>query len=143
MHAWSRTIRSLPLLRVFVLGQVASRFFIEPCYEQRVVIGRIAEALLNYMHFFAYSGESVLPGSPEASLHLRNLSSELMARTVGVPGYSFLSRLRFIRKQEDINKASRGLVFLSNMVAKGTPVPSEERLWEQRLDMSTTGALCN
>ena len=128
---------------VFVLGQITSRFFIEPCYEQRVVIGRIAEALLTHMHFFVYSGKDQLQGTRVASEQLRKLSAELMARTVSVPGYGFLSVLRLVQKQVKVNDASRGLVYISNTVGDVPEPDSKEGAfppWKLRMSRATVVA---
>jgi len=99
---------------VFVFGQLTSRFLIEPWYEQRRVVGAVAESLLNYAHLFADSGEAPPAGAQEAALHLRQLSSELLARTVAIPGYQLLAVLGLARGWGEITAASRGLVGLSN-----------------------------
>jgi len=99
---------------VFVFGQLTSRFLIEPWYEQRRVVGAIAEALLNYAHLFADSGDVPPTGAQEAALRLRQLSSELLARTVAIPGYRVLAVLGLARGWAEITTASRGLVGLSN-----------------------------
>lgn len=101
---------------VFVGGQLASRFFIEAWYEQRKVIGSIAEALLNYVHLFTNSGEAP-PGTREAALRLRQLSDTLLARTMAVPGYRALAALRLAPRLTAIRDSSRGLVRLSNTLS--------------------------
>jgi hypothetical protein len=101
-----------------VAGQLASRFFVEPWYEQRKVIGSIAEAQLNYAYLFAESG-SVLPEVPDAVLRVRQLSTDLLARTISVPGYHVLASLNLAPSLPAIRDASRGLWRLSN--ALGDP----------------------
>lgn len=108
---------------VFVGGQLASRFFIEAWYDQRKVVGSIAEALLNYASFFAAS--EPLPGVQEAADRLRKLSDSLMARTVAVPGYRLLAVLRLAPAIAAIREASRGLVRLSNTLARAD--------WQQKM----------
>lgn len=101
---------------VFVGGHLASRFFIEAWYEQRKVIGSIAEALLNYAHLFAASGEAP-PGAQEAALRLRQLTDTLLARTMAVPGYGVLVALRVAPRLTATRDASRGLVRLSTTLS--------------------------
>lgn len=107
---------------VVLFGQLANRFFLEPWYEQRKVIGAIAEWLLNYMHLFADSG-TPHPLTDEASRRLGALASELVARTLAIPGYRVLSRLRLAPSRAEIMEASRGLIGLSNAV----PTPNWQR----------------
>lgn len=97
---------------VFVTGQVVSRFVIDPWHKQRGVIWSIAEALLNYAHLFADSGND--RPSTEAARRLGALSSELLATTVAIPGYFMLAALRLVPHWSDIKRASSGLVGLSN-----------------------------
>jgi hypothetical protein len=118
---------------VFVVGQLASRFLIEPCYEQRRVIGLVAEALLNYMYLFVDSGDTPKEGAYEAAPYLRKLSSELMARTIAIPGYSLLSKFRVVRKYSEIEEASRGLLGLANTVGRSD--------WERKLKMASKVAV--
>jgi len=108
---------------VFVLGQVTSRFFIEPWYEQRKVVGSIAEALLNYEHLFVASGDP-LPSVADAAQRLRQLSDMLVPRTVAVPCYRVLSGLGLAPGVAAISEASRGLVGLSNTLHRSD--------WEQK-----------
>jgi hypothetical protein len=100
-------------LLVYTAGQLLSRFFIDPWYEQRKVIGSITEALLTYAPLFAGAGPSSGEAN-DAALRLRQLSDSLMARTVAVPCYGVLAGLRLARPIGEIREASRGLVRLSN-----------------------------
>lgn len=112
-------------LIVFVGGQLASRFLIEPWYEQRKVIGSIAEALVNYAYLFAESG-SVLPEVPDAALRVRQLSTDLLARTISVPGYHVLASLNLAPPLPAIRDASRGLWRLANTL-------SDPKAWKLRV----------
>ena len=110
---------------VIIVGQLVSKFLIEPCYEQRRVIGLIAEALLNYMYMFADGGDTPQDGAYETATYLSKLSSELIARTIAIPGYSLLSKFCIVRKYSEIEAASRGLLGLSNTVGRSD--------WERKL----------
>jgi hypothetical protein len=103
---------------IFVFGQVTSRFLIEPWYEQRKVIGLIAESLLNYAYLFADSGGVQPEIAVESANRLRQLSSELMARTAAIPGYGVLAALGVVCPWRDIVAATRGLVGLSNTLSR-------------------------
>ena len=112
---------------VFLVSQFISRFLIEPCYEQRRVIGLITEAMLNYMDLFADSGDKPQDRVYEAAPQLRKLSSELIARTIAIPGYSLLSIFCLVRKYSEIKEASHQLIGLSNTVGQ----PDWERKMER------------
>ena len=103
---------------VFVFGQITSRFLIEPCYEQRRVIGLIAETLLNYAYLFADSGSEPREVAVKVAERFRELSSELMARSVAIPWYGVLAILGFVCPWTDIVEATRGLTGLSNTLSQ-------------------------
>jgi hypothetical protein len=102
---------------VFTVGQVIAKFLIEPIYEQRKVVGAIAEALLLNAHHLAESGELAVQSGAElreVSHGFRQLAAELMTKTVAIPGYRFWGWLRFIRPLHQIISARGGLFGLSN-----------------------------
>ena len=99
---------------VLTVGQVVAKFLIEPIYEQRKTIGTIADALIYYAHHLADSAERSLPEVQGASDKFRRLASELMARTVAVPGYRFWGWLRIIRPFGQVVAARQALIGLSN-----------------------------
>ncbi len=99
---------------VFTVGQVLSKFFIEPIYEQRKLVGAVADALIYYAHHFADSLERTIPEVQPASDRFRRLAAELMARTVAVPGYRVWGRLRVIRPFPRVVEARASLIGLSN-----------------------------
>lgn len=99
---------------VLMVGQVVSRFLIEPIYELRKLRGTIADALIYYAHYFSDSVERPFEEVRDASDKFRQLAAELMARTIGVPGYRLLGWLRLIPPFQDIINARRALFGLSN-----------------------------
>src|SRR4051812_330712 len=101
---------------LYVFGQWISKFVIEPVYEQRKIIGEIADALIYYANVAPFENSSTKERVPEASANLRKLATSLMATTYLIPAYGFLSRRDWVRKIEDINIASRCLILLSNSV---------------------------
>lgn len=111
---WTAAATIVGGLVVFVLGQLGSRFFLDPWYEQRRVVGAIAQTLLYHLHFVADSSDSPAPDIQVAKQQMRFLSSELVARTWAIPGYPLLATLRLAPSSARIKTASAGLVGLSN-----------------------------
>jgi len=103
---------------VFTVGQVLTRFLIEPIYEQRKLVGAIADSLIYYAHYFADSFERPIKEVGEAPDKFRRLASELMAKTVAVPGYHLWGSLRVIRPFTQVIRARGGLFGLSNTLHK-------------------------
>ncbi len=61
---------------VFVFGQLVSRFFIEPVYEQRKTIGAIADTLLFFENLLADSTDAPTGAVAETAARFRQLASE-------------------------------------------------------------------
>lgn len=118
---------------IFVFGQLASRFFIEPWYEQRKVVGAIAESLLNYAHMLANSMDLPPERTQDVGEKFRKLAAELMARTVAIPGYACLAALGLARSRTDISSAARGLIGISNTLNRSD--------WERKLSLARTVAV--
>lgn len=77
---------------VFVFGQILSKFFIEPIYEQKKVIGQIAHYLIFYAGQITSPGKDDVEGiRTKASDQFRQLSCELKAKTYSIPLYSLWS----------------------------------------------------
>ena len=119
---------------VLVLGQIATRFVIEPIMEYRKVVGSIADALLYYAHFFADSGPRVVEAQEvkEAAERIRRLAVELTAKTITIPGYRFLGRIGVIRPYDVMLKARRALWGLSNSLMRGD--------WQRKLNLASEAA---
>jgi hypothetical protein len=126
---WTSATTVLGGVLVFVVGQLVSRFAIEPWYEQRKVIGAIAEALLDYAHMFADSGDKPHPDAPAAATRLRRLSSELLSKSFAIPGYPVLSVLRLAPSWARLTTAADGLRGLSNTLHGGA--------WERKLILAS------
>lgn len=119
---------------VFVVGQVVSKFLIEPIYEQRKTIGSIADALIFYSRLISS------PSHPDTDINnipalkersgcedaIRQLSCSLMARTHGIPLYGFWSRIGFVIKYPAIYESHRHLIFLSHSIERGHSSENKE-----------------
>src|ERR1700690_459291 len=82
---------------VFVLGQVAVKFFIEPIQEQRRTIGRIIDDLGYYANVYLSADYAAEDTKRECRERLRRRSSELRAATQAIPWYARWERLGVVR----------------------------------------------
>lgn len=105
---------------VFVFGQILSKFFIEPIYEQKKVIGQIAHFLIFYAGQISSPGRDDIDGiRTKASDQFRQLSCELKAKTYSIPLYRLWSFIGFIIKKEKIKECHADLIFISNSLFNG------------------------
>jgi len=113
---------------VFTVGQVLVKFLIEPIYEQRRLVGTIADSLIYYAHYLADSFERSIKEVGEAPDKFRRLASELMAKTVAIPGYHFWGWLRVIRPFKQVIRARGALFGLSNTLHRAN--------WERKVALA-------
>lgn len=99
---------------VFVLGQVAQRFFIEPVQEQRKVIGEIAYAVVYYANVSARL--STEERKQETMQTLRRLSAQLRSTLWTIRPYPVFESLGWAEQRDNILTASTGLIGWSNSV---------------------------
>jgi hypothetical protein len=99
---------------VFVFGQIAERYFIEPIQEQRRVTGEIAYVVLYYANVSGRFTKQEL--QQEASQELRKLAGELRATLWTVPWYRHFQSLGLVENRDNVISASTGLVGWSNSV---------------------------
>lgn len=113
------SLTALLAILVYVAGQIIIRFAVDPVYEQKKVIGKIADALIYFSNIYGNPG---LFGSTneggEASNRLRRLSSQLVSKTHPIPFYNLLALLRITRSKKEILSAHRGLIRLSNSISE-------------------------
>lgn len=111
---------------VFVVGQFAQRFFLEPIQEQRKVIGEIAYSLLfhaNAMDVSRYERDGIkllqVEDPIEVIKTLRSLAGKLRASLWTIPFYNLFAKLKIVPKETDILSASQNLVGWSNNIHSG------------------------
>jgi hypothetical protein len=99
---------------VFVLGQIAQRFFIEPIQEQKRSLGEVVFAVRYYSGTLLF-GASTGPWHykagtqevrKEASETLYKLSAEVRASLSTVPCYQVFERLGFVKKKETVEEVA-------------------------------------
>jgi len=98
---------------VFVLGQIAQKFFIEPIQEQKRIIGEIASAVLYYGNVSSMARPEI---QLEAYASLRKLAGQLRATLWSIPCYRLFEFLRMVEKRENVLTASAQLVGWANSV---------------------------
>jgi hypothetical protein len=110
---------------VFVLGQVAQRFFIEPIQEQRRIIGEISFAVIYYHNVSSISPPEI---RTEAQQTLRKLSAQLYATLGVIWPYEFFERRGWVARRENVEAAATGLIGWSNsLLTKDSPHASLQR----------------
>jgi hypothetical protein len=109
---------------VFVLGQIAQRFFIEPIQEQRRVIGEIAHATVYYGNVGKLSEPE---RRLEASGTLHELASKLRSTLWTVPLYKPCQFLGLVKREQRVLTASSHLIGWSNSVISAREEGTYER----------------
>jgi hypothetical protein len=102
------TITIIGGVTVYVLGQIISKFFIEPYHEYRKTVGEIAYTLTYYANVSAAQAKEEL--QDEASKAFRQNASRLKVTAFQIPFFRLLPRF------QSVMHASAGLIGLSNVV---------------------------
>jgi hypothetical protein len=121
---------------VFVVGQIVTRFLIDPLYEQRKVVGSIADALIYHAHYFADSGRPLVQELADlnaAADQFRRLASELTAKSVAIPGYRILGWIGAVRPYDKILHARSSLWGLANGIVRAAD-------WRLKLRLASEAA---
>ncbi len=132
---------------VFVFGQIAVKFFIEPIHLQSKTIGEIADSLIFYANL--YSNKPEIPDlrsseRDEAEKILRRQASLLISRTHLIKPYGIFEKLRIVPNRTVVKEASRNLILLSNSIYRNILEPREiikaRKEIEEYLDIKTGGS---
>ena len=99
---------------VFVLGQILLKLLIDPIHELKRSIAEIAHTLIEHANIYANPGTYETEKEMEISSQFRRLSSQLNAGMYLIPYYKAISRIFGLPSVENINKASKKLIGLSN-----------------------------
>ncbi len=103
---------------VYVLGQLVSKFVIDPIHKQKEVIGEITDTLIYYANIFGVHNDEN-DDANEAMNKFRSLSTKLISKTYLIPFYTFLEKMHIVKSLVKIKNAHTGLVGLSNSVYGG------------------------
>lgn len=100
---------------IYALGQIISKFIIEPIHEQKRIISEINDILIFYANkFFIYKERNT--EADEIIDKIRSLSTKLRAKTELIPFYGYLEKCNLVLKSGRIDDACSALVGLSNSV---------------------------
>ncbi|MDB5319720.1 MAG: hypothetical protein JWN40_1351 [Phycisphaerales bacterium] len=116
----------VPATLIYVIGQILTRFILEPIQDQARTVGRIAFTLLADadLHPETHKTERL----EEASRSLRELAAQLRASRRVIPAYPLFAFLRFVINKRVLLEASASLVHWSNAVYQGETQPYRDRL---------------
>ncbi len=81
---------------VYVFGQIATRFLVDPYHEYRRAIGDIADTLVYYANVYMNSGSGDRERMDEASKTLRQKASLLRVRAYAIPRYAWFAKLNLV-----------------------------------------------
>ncbi len=113
---------------VYVIGQIALKFLVDPLHAQSETIGKVIDFLIQHQTRYSYPGtEANNPMIKKAGIPVeewgqqlertkhraRELASELLVRTHTIPLYQLFVWLRLARPRADIRAAHDALRSLS------------------------------
>lgn len=104
---------------IYVLGQLISKFVIEPIHKQKEVIGEIGDALVFYANIYSNPGTGSKEKADEASKRFRQLSGLLRSKSYLIPSYDRIAYMKLVPLRTDIEKAASSLIGISNSVYGG------------------------
>ena len=116
MSLWQAFMTVIPSVLVGTIIYVITKFILDNLLEQRKVINDIANALIYYSNIYCASivNDNLIP---PVSDKFRELSARLSTSVTIIPGYSYLELFLVVRKADDIKKASKLLMRISNSIA--------------------------
>jgi hypothetical protein len=115
-----------PATAIFVIGQIVTRFVLEPIQEQARTVGRIAFCLLAYADLDPESHK--IDRLDEASRALRELAAQLRASRRVIPGYPLFALIRFVISKRVLLESSAALIHWSDDVYNGNTKVYRDRL---------------
>jgi len=99
---------------VYAVGQIISKFFIDPIHRQGEIVGEIADALIYYAQVWANPGGLRKELLDEASGRFRQLASLLRSKSYMIKWYELLQSLKLVPELSKVGEASSSLIGLSN-----------------------------
>jgi len=115
---------------IFVIGQVATKFFVDPIHEQSKTISEIIDSLIFFANLYTNPDKRNPPSVPkerdEASKTLRRHASQLSSKSNAIVWYRLWEFLRVVPKRSGVTEACKGLIGLSNNLFSGTLEDADE-----------------
>ncbi len=112
-------------ITIFVVGQLLSKFFIDPLDEQRKAIALVADTLIFYSNVVSSPGANPEVCGP-AQDALRRCATDLMVRTKAIRWYRLWKVVRIALSKDKIIVAHENLIGLSNSVRQGAAHENRE-----------------
>ena len=107
---------------LLVIGQVITRFIVDPLLDFRRLLGKIAYTLILYEKFLInVPTTATTPQFSEAKEKCRVLASRLFAVSAAVPFYEYLAANECVPPLDDVYAAGGHLIGLSNSTERTTP----------------------
>lgn len=103
---------------IFCITKILELFFIEPIFEQKKVIGEIADSLIYYANVIANPRPIGDERGQEAGKKLRQLATLLQSKTYMIPAYDLFASINAVRSKENIKETSSELILLSNSTVR-------------------------
>ena len=100
---------------VYALGQMISKFVIEPIHKQDELRGEIADSLIYYADVYGNPGMNT-PRHSEAAEKFRQQASLLISKTALIRKYAFFSWTGLIPTMQNVLNSHANLIGLSNSV---------------------------
>lgn len=111
---------------IVVLGQIISKFYIDPVDDLRKSFGRIKDILTYYSNIYTNPGIGTHKIMRETSIELRKAATMLLAKKSVIRRYDFFVKLKWIPKGNDIDLVHTKLIFLSNSIFDGDSIKNYE-----------------
>lgn len=122
---------------VYVLGQLLSRFILDPIQKQKETIGKIAFALTFYGNKFPFQDKDGkilnIDELNKSQDEVRILASDLRASIKTVPFYRFFSSIRFVLRVDKIKTASSNLIGWSNSFSSIGEMPNPRHQFRKEI----------
>jgi len=101
---------------VFSLGQIFSRFFIDPIHALKLTIAHIDEILIFHANRYANPSmeQNEAKAMDECQAILRQCASELRSKVYLVPCYGLFAKVGAVPKAKEIQEAATFLIQISN-----------------------------
>ncbi len=101
---------------IYVFGEIISKFFIVPIYEQRLIISQIIDTTIFYSNRF--NANKINEENEKIVDEFRSLSTKLRAKTYFIPLYFLFEKYGFVRSKKDLDLIAEKLIGLSNSIYK-------------------------
>ena len=116
----------IPATLIYVIGQILTRFVLEPIQDQARTVGRIAFCLLAYADLQPETHKT--DRLEEASRALRELAAQLRASRRVIPAYPCFELVRFVISKRVLLESCAALIHWSNAIYHG-----DTEIYRQRL----------